>query len=303
MNNSQLNVTCSPGTFMRIQKDQVYRQQLASQVLENREDYNEVIFSTQLMGEVHEAQSGVCTEEAQNPVEALEMQSSQRSEEELPSEGMFGSAEKQAWVEAPVKLMLALIEELRPKVGKSASVKNKTKIWKIITERMAAEGYNFSTAQIENKFRTMERNFKRTNLHNKQTGRNRQTCPYQNELEKVLGEQRGINPDFVLDNEELEGIARNAGPPPESSSDVDPSTNDDVPSCAPKRRKVASNERTYQKLEEMARERKEYHSKVLVLLEKKEQRAQRKEEMAQRKEEMAQKKLELLEALVKQNKP
>ncbi|XP_017469586.1 PREDICTED: uncharacterized protein LOC108361479 [Rhagoletis zephyria] len=115
-------------------------------------------------------------------------------------------------------------------------------------------------------------------------------------------EQRGINPDFVLDNEELEGVSRDAGPPAESSSDADPSTNDDVPSCAPKRRKVGSNERTYEKIEEMAKERKEYHSKILELLERKEERAQRKEEMAQRKEEMARKKLELLEALVKQNK-
>ncbi|XP_017481258.1 PREDICTED: uncharacterized protein LOC108370437 [Rhagoletis zephyria] len=188
MNNSQLNVTCSPGTFSRIQNDEVYRQQLATQVLENRKDYNEVIFSTQLMGQVQEAQNSVDAQEvqnalyeqeAQNPVEAVVMQSPQRNVETLPSEENSGSAEKQAWVEAPVKLMLTLIEELRHKVGKSASVKNKTKMWKVITERMAEQGYIFTTAQIENKFRTMERNFKKTNLHNKQTGRNRLTCPYQ----------------------------------------------------------------------------------------------------------------------------
>lgn len=86
---------------------------------------------------------------------------------------------KQVWLEAPTKLLLSIMAELQPKVGKTASVKNKKKMWNVIAERMCLEGYNYSTTQIENKFRTLERQFKKTNLHNKQTGRNRQTCPYQ----------------------------------------------------------------------------------------------------------------------------
>ncbi|XP_017491419.1 PREDICTED: uncharacterized protein LOC108379576 [Rhagoletis zephyria] len=59
------------------------------------------------------------------------------------------------------KLMLSLLQELQPKVRKSVQVKNKTKMWKIIEERMAFEGYNFSSVQIENKFRGLEGQFKK----------------------------------------------------------------------------------------------------------------------------------------------
>lgn len=75
--------------------------------------------------------------------------------------------------------MLSLIDDLRPKVGKSASVKTKSKMYKIISEKMIEEGYNFTSLQIENKFRGLERQYKKMVLHNKQTGRNRITCPYE----------------------------------------------------------------------------------------------------------------------------
>ncbi|XP_017470164.1 PREDICTED: trihelix transcription factor GTL1-like [Rhagoletis zephyria] len=85
---------------------------------------------------------------------------------------------EQVWLEAPTKLMLSLLEELRPKVGKSAQVRNKCKMWKIIEEQMRKEGYSFSAIQIENKFRGMERQYKKTVLNNRQSGRSKQTCPF-----------------------------------------------------------------------------------------------------------------------------
>lgn len=86
---------------------------------------------------------------------------------------------KQFWSEGAVKLMLALVDELQPKVGKSIAVKTRSKMFKIVSERMAAEKHTFNPEQIQNKFRALERQYKKTVINNRQTGRSRQTCPYE----------------------------------------------------------------------------------------------------------------------------
>ncbi|XP_073812455.1 uncharacterized protein [Musca autumnalis] len=50
------------------------------------------------------------------------------------------STGKQCWVEAPVKLMLTLLEEMLPNVGKSATLKNKKKLWTVIAEELRNNG-------------------------------------------------------------------------------------------------------------------------------------------------------------------
>lgn len=95
----------------------------------------------------------------------------------LPNEDQC--SQKQTWLEAPTKLLLSLLEELRPKVRKTVALKTKSKMWDTIRDKLAANGYNFTSTQIENKYRTLERQYKKTNLHNKKTGRNKETCQYQ----------------------------------------------------------------------------------------------------------------------------
>lgn len=52
-------------------------------------------------------------------------------------------------------------------------------MWDIIGVKITAAGYNFSAAQIENKYRGLERSYKRTKSHNKKTGRNKETCAFE----------------------------------------------------------------------------------------------------------------------------
>lgn len=86
---------------------------------------------------------------------------------------------KQVWLEAPTKLLLSLLEDLRPQVGKTVKLKNKKKMWEVITQKLAEAGYAFSELQVQGKYRSLERQYKRTKLNNSKTGRNRQICPYE----------------------------------------------------------------------------------------------------------------------------
>lgn len=86
---------------------------------------------------------------------------------------------KQVWLDSSTKLLLSLVEELAPKIGKTVHMKTKRKMWQVIKRELAEKGYIFSEGQIESKYRGLERQFKKTKLHNTQTGRNRKICAFE----------------------------------------------------------------------------------------------------------------------------
>ncbi|XP_067212690.1 uncharacterized protein [Linepithema humile] len=49
----------------------------------------------------------------------------------------------------------------------------------ISEEKMKSQGYNVSAIQVENKYKSLERSFKNVITHNKKTGRNKLSCPYE----------------------------------------------------------------------------------------------------------------------------
>ncbi|XP_017480445.1 PREDICTED: uncharacterized protein LOC108369775, partial [Rhagoletis zephyria] len=59
----------------------------------------------------------------------------------------------------------------------------------------------FAAAQVEGKFFSLERQYKKTQLNNSLTGRNTLNCPYYSELNDLLRAKKGIHPEFVLDSE------------------------------------------------------------------------------------------------------
>lgn len=74
------------------------------------------------------------------------------------------------------KAPIIFIRRVATKVGKTVALKTKSKMWDTIRDKLAAKGYNFTLTQIES---YLERQYKKTNLHNKKTGRNKETCQYQ----------------------------------------------------------------------------------------------------------------------------
>ncbi|KAI8125900.1 hypothetical protein CVS40_3905 [Lucilia cuprina] len=103
---------------------------------------------------------------------------------------MENLSERQMWLDAPIKLLISnLLVELQPKVGKSAALKNKKKLWDLISEELKSNGYMFTPIQVETKFRSLERQYKKTKLNNKLTGRSKMTCPYERSIDSLLAKK------------------------------------------------------------------------------------------------------------------
>lgn len=86
---------------------------------------------------------------------------------------------KSMWVESATKMLLALLDDMGPRVGKSLALKNKKKMWSVISDKLKAAGYLFSPSQVQSRFRTLERQYKKVKLNNSKTGRDRQTCSFE----------------------------------------------------------------------------------------------------------------------------
>ncbi|XP_025994845.1 uncharacterized protein LOC113004769 [Solenopsis invicta] len=74
-------------------------------------------------------------------------------------------------------------------------------MWKRISDEMKNSGYNVTLIQIENKWKTLERQYKKVISNNNKTGRGRITCSYQMELTEILGKSHKIVPLAVASPE------------------------------------------------------------------------------------------------------
>ncbi|XP_073835304.1 uncharacterized protein isoform X2 [Musca autumnalis] len=177
--------------------------------------------------------------------------------------------------------MLSLLEENMHKVGKSAFLKNKRKLYQYISERLGDAGYTFTADQVETKFRGMERRYKNTKLNNSLTGRNKLTCPYELELDNILGNKKSINPEFVLDSEEI--VEKENKMQEELSDDSD--TRSNSKQCLEKKKEkknVNPKKKALKILEEIAEEKRNYHSAVLNHLKIKEKSNEKRNELLER---------------------
>ncbi|KYN29549.1 PREDICTED: uncharacterized protein LOC108763347 [Trachymyrmex cornetzi] len=74
---------------------------------------------------------------------------------------------------------------------------------------MTLQGYIVSSIQVENKYKSLKRSYKNTVTHNKKTGRNRLSCPYETELTELLSGKHNIEPLLLSGNKGI--ILRNDG--------------------------------------------------------------------------------------------
>ena len=83
--------------------------------------------------------------------------------------------------------------------GKGKPSKKKT-LWEEISKDMQEKGYGYSGAQCETKFKNLKQNFTKTVDHNNQTGNDKKTCPYFEELSDIFGMSPAVKPVAVCSN-------------------------------------------------------------------------------------------------------
>ncbi|XP_067626197.1 uncharacterized protein [Eurosta solidaginis] len=180
---------------------------------------------------------------------------------------------KPNWTGEPTRMLLDLVKQTHPKLGKQGALRSKTKMFIYLANEMQKHGYTFSAVQVENKFRLFERQYRKDKLRGKNSR-------YQKDLDEIF------NPSLKY-REKYDDSGSDV------ISDMDETIEGNIvdPRTARKQREI---QRELQKtLLRIADDRQQYHNKVLYYLKKKDEREKRRDERAQ-------KKLQLLELFVKQ---
>lgn len=79
------------------------------------------------------------------------------------------------WTDANTKLFLHLYKDAIT----HQKIRIKKILWRKLSEALQSHNYNASAAQVENKFKSLERSYKTMITNNKKTGRNRISCSYE----------------------------------------------------------------------------------------------------------------------------
>ncbi|XP_067216844.1 uncharacterized protein [Linepithema humile] len=112
-----------------------------------------------------------------------------------------------SWNDANTKLFLSLYKEMKELVA-YRKIKSFKEMWKRITDEMKNSGYDVTATQVENKWKTLERQYKKVISNNNQTGKGRITCSYQAELTEILSKCHKIVP-LAVTGSELGVMVRN----------------------------------------------------------------------------------------------
>nr|XP_050043281.1 uncharacterized protein LOC126540511 [Dermacentor andersoni] len=85
-------------------------------------------------------------------------------------------------------------------VGKSRELRTRKLLWVRLTELINKEFMcNMTSTQIENKWKSLDRAYKRSKKENSSSGHHRVTCEYEEELSEILEKEHSINPRLLLE--------------------------------------------------------------------------------------------------------
>lgn len=82
-------------------------------------------------------------------------------------------------------------------------------VWEEISQKMIRQGFNYSSAKCEVKFKNLKQKYTKTVDHNNQTGNEHKTCSYYEEMEEIFA----LSP-FVTPVSECSSMEGNKKPSP-----------------------------------------------------------------------------------------
>ncbi|KAL1492588.1 hypothetical protein ABEB36_010828 [Hypothenemus hampei] len=103
-----------------------------------------------------------------------------------------------AWNHTNTKIFISLYKLYKSKVGTS-QLKNYKKLWELLAHILNKKhNLNFTAGQVENRWRVLERNYKKVKDNNNKTGRGRKNFEFEQEMDEIFGKKRNINPKILL---------------------------------------------------------------------------------------------------------
>ncbi|XP_011883710.1 PREDICTED: uncharacterized protein LOC105570868 [Vollenhovia emeryi] len=104
------------------------------------------------------------------------------------------------WNDKAIKLLFTLYKDHQDDF-KNTAVKNDI-VWDKIRTQMITDGYNFTKTQIKDKWTNMRKQYMRVKDHNKQTGVERKSYRYYDEMNELYGNKPSVNPVALASNME-----------------------------------------------------------------------------------------------------
>lgn len=104
--------------------------------------------------------------------------------------------------------LIDLYKLLRKKVG-SFEIRSMKRFWEVLASKInKLHGTNFLPANCENRWRVIERNYKKYVDDSQKTGRGRKVFEYANEMDEIFREKRNINPELLLSSDTTDHLPR-----------------------------------------------------------------------------------------------
>ncbi|KAL1492457.1 hypothetical protein ABEB36_010709 [Hypothenemus hampei] len=101
------------------------------------------------------------------------------------------------WTVNTTKMLIDLFKKYKSQVGRGGW--NFRCLWEIIAGEIANKiGEKVSSKHIENRWKVLERNYKKWTDHQNSTGRGRKVFEFSQEMESIYATKKNIHPEIVL---------------------------------------------------------------------------------------------------------
>ncbi|XP_050025169.2 uncharacterized protein [Dermacentor andersoni] len=118
----------------------------------------------------------------------------------FPTASASAEETSEIWSTRKTKFFISKYTEMKNLVGKSRELRTRKLLWVRLTELINKEFMcNMTSTQIENKWKSLDRAYKRSKKENSSSGHHRVTCEYEEELSEILEKEHSINPRLLLE--------------------------------------------------------------------------------------------------------
>lgn len=172
------------------------------------------------------------------------------------------------WTANQTKLLIDFYKKYKPKVG-SFEIKTIKRMW----QKIASEVSNYSKVTIlphncENRWRVLDRNYKKYIEQKNSTGQGRAYFEYAEEMEELFGKKKSIKPQLLLSTETISVPDHSYNKENSVENNLTAKTSQDTEKTCNADRKIIKKRKT-SVIEQIRQDRLAYHTKRLQQEERK----------------------------------
>ncbi|XP_074026338.1 uncharacterized protein [Leptinotarsa decemlineata] len=116
---------------------------------------------------------------------------------------IHNSTAEYKWSVNNTKLLIDSYAKCRKRVG-TFDIKNVKMMWQRIADELHNLNINVTASNCHNRWKVLERNYKKFVDNQNKTGRGRKYFEYQVEMEEIFGKKKNINPEVLLSSETVD---------------------------------------------------------------------------------------------------